>query len=97
MQPTTLLLQPGESRTYALRFSLVGGGPAERDRALVRAGRLVLHGVPGFVLAPEMSGGAKLLVERPEGSSLEIKAVASSDAALLSADVPAPVRKRKRC
>ena len=53
--PTSLILRPGESTTYALRLQLTEGGPAGRDAALLAAGRVAIHGVPGFVLSREMS------------------------------------------
>ena len=93
-EPSTLLLQPGESRTYAIRFTLAAagreaGGPAGRDAALREAGRVVLHGVPGFVLAADMSGegGAKLIVERPT-DAIGVASIESSDPTLLSTGAP---------
>ena len=40
--------------SYALRFTLTAGGAVGRDAALLRSGRVALHGVPGFVLTPDM-------------------------------------------
>ena len=80
--PSSLVLQPGERKEYALRLALADGGPASRDALLLRAGRPVLHGVPGYVLSAELGGaaggaagggnliGARLIVELPPGLGL---------------------------
>ena len=66
--PTSLELSPGERKTYALRLALAPAGPSSRDAALLAAGQPAVHGLPGYVLSPQMSeGGAFLLVELPEG------------------------------
>ena len=83
--PTSLILAPGQSKTYALRFTLTGSGPASRDAALLAAGRVVFHGVPGYVLSREMTG-ARLVLELPTGLSLS--SVNSSAPHLLSTFTP---------
>lgn len=81
--PTSLVLQPGQSRAYAIRLALADAGPQSRDALLLRAGRVVYHAVPGYVLAPDMRGSAapRLLLELPahRGSTLRVLHATSSN------------------
>ena len=65
-KPTSIELQPGETRSFALRFQLAKGGPRTRNAALEAMGSAVLHGVPGFVIPSDLKS-AKLLVKPPAG------------------------------
>ena len=78
--PTSLLLKPGDVKTYALRIALAAGGPRTRDATLLSASRATLHSVPGYVLSPELSD-AKLIVELPTGLTL-VSANSSAPATL---------------
>ena len=70
--PTTLTLQPGEMASYALRLVLSDGGPRQRADDLVALGAPSVHGVPGYVLATDMTT-AKLLVRCFERLLLRVK------------------------
>ena len=87
--PTSLLLKPGETKAYALRFTLASGGPRTRDAALLAAGRATFHAVPGYVLAPQMSD-AKLLLELPAG--LKLVSATSSSTSSLAVGPPTEIR-----
>ena len=45
--PTDIVLQPGASVTYGMRFSAAEAGPRTRDAALAAVGEPVLRSVPG--------------------------------------------------
>lgn len=53
-EPTSLTLHPGESRTIGLRFALT---PGERDieKTLMKNGRPVAVGLPGYVVPTDMA------------------------------------------
>ena len=80
-QPTSLVLQPGESRAYAIRLALADAGPQSRDELLLAAGHVAYHAVPGYVLAPDMrAGGApRLLLELPKGGHMRLVNATSSN------------------
>ena len=81
-QPTSLVLQPGEARAYAIRLALAAAGPKSRDATLLTAGRVVYHALPGYVLAPDMRNAAKLLLELPtlpKGGRLRLLNATSSN------------------
>jgi hypothetical protein len=73
--PTSTVIQPGESVSYSLCFSLppadaaVGVGPRVRDAGIAAAGRAVIVGVPGFVVASDMDSAA-LFVLPPSPATL---------------------------
>ena len=81
LEPTSKVLQPGESMTIAFRLqrapsgadplntNITGPGPRTRNDLLESIGEPVLHAVPGYVLSSEM-GSAKLLVLPPTGSTV---------------------------
>lgn len=48
--PTSRVLQPGQSFTVGVRFSLAKGGVREIDKALVSTGTPVVVGVPGYIV-----------------------------------------------
>ena len=52
--PSSVTIAPGETKSYAIRFTMADGGPRTRNDALLRAGRSALNAVPGYVLSPEM-------------------------------------------
>ncbi len=68
--PTSGTLAAGETRDHAIRLTIAAAGPRTRKYALTKARRSVLHAVPGYVLAPDMTT-AKLFVTPPEGVTLQ--------------------------
>lgn len=93
-EPTSVVLQPGQSVDYALCFSLAPakadpeglGGPRARDAGLEAAGRAVLIGVPGYVVTSDMASAA-LYVRPPDGATLT--SATTDDPAILSVGAPA--------
>jgi hypothetical protein len=89
------VLQPGDSREYALCFSLppaaAGVGPRARDAGTAAAGRATLTGVPGYVVASDMAGSAFLYV-LPGGPGVTVTGVSTDDPAVLAVGAvePAP-------
>ena len=81
LEPTSKVLQPGESLTLAFRLqrapsgvdplntNITGPGPRTRNTLLESMGEPVLHSVPGYVLSSEMRS-AQLLVLPPTGASV---------------------------
>ncbi|WP_165106346.1 DUF5695 domain-containing protein [Limisphaera ngatamarikiensis] len=53
--PTSIMLAPGETRSYGLRF-VPAGDIRDLDAALMRAGRPVAVGVPGYILPMDLEG-----------------------------------------
>lgn len=64
---TSFTLQPGESRTYALRFLLSDSIPAI-DKTLAANHRPVAVGIPGYVLPMDMEGHLFLSYREPVSS-----------------------------
>jgi hypothetical protein len=58
--PTSLLLMPGETKTYGVRFVLTGS-PKDIEKTLVKYRRPVVIGVPGYVLPQDVN--AQLFVK----------------------------------
>ena len=53
--PSTLMLAPGESKTYGLKF-LLSPSIREIEKALAQNGRPVAVGVPGYILPTDLDG-----------------------------------------
>lgn len=81
LEPTSKVLQPGETLTVAFRLqrappgtdpldtNITGPGPRTRNTLLENIGEPVLHAVPGYVLSSEMRS-AQLLVLPPTAAKL---------------------------
>jgi len=85
--PTSLVLAPGESTSFAVHLFPAAKGPRTRDAALAEAGSAVVHAVPGYVVTPEMKT-ATLFVQPPKGAT--VKAVAVTNSGLLTASLKGP-------
>ena len=69
-KPTTKVLKPQETISFALRLQLVGGGgPRNRNKALQAMGEPVIHGVPGYAFSTEMQN-VSLHVMPPKDASV---------------------------
>jgi len=92
--PSSVVIAPGASASYALCFSLPpqaadptgNGGPRARDAGLAAAGRAVLIGVPGTVITNDT--GASMFVLPPAGTTL--LSAATDDPAVMTVGVPLP-------
>ena len=92
VDPTTLLLRPGETSSIALRLQLAEAGPRTRDAALAKMGSAVLRAVPGYVLSPHLPG--TLFVQPPAGASVSTARAdppSGADTATLDATLRAPL------
>lgn len=81
LEPTSKVINPGESITLAFRLqrappgsdpsntNVTGPGPRTRNALLESIGEPVLHGVPGFVLSSEMQS-ARLIILPPAGATV---------------------------
>jgi hypothetical protein len=76
-EPTSGMLAPGETKSYALRFQLAAGGPRTRNALLEMLGEPVIHGVPGYVVSSSMAT-ARLLVLPPTGATIASVTAASA-------------------
>ncbi|TDH28693.1 hypothetical protein EXU57_01035 [Segetibacter sp. 3557_3] len=54
-QPTSIIVKPGETKTYGLRFVLAGP-PAGIEKSLMQHNRPVAVGIPGYVLPQDVNG-----------------------------------------
>ncbi|WP_242693435.1 DUF5695 domain-containing protein [Sabulibacter ruber] len=54
-QPTSVILKPGESRSYGVRFVLAGA-PQNIEKELMQQKRPVAVGIPGYVLPQDVNG-----------------------------------------
>lgn len=88
--PTSVTLGVGESRSYAVRLTMADGGPRTRNAALTKAGKSVLHAVPGYVVSPDMTS-AKLFVLPPKGVTLAT--VTSGSPEVITASITATASK----
>jgi len=68
-EPTSHVLEAGETYSVAVRFILAKDGPRSRDHALARAKKARVQAVPGYVLSTEMDS-AFLIVRPPAGMRL---------------------------
>ena len=68
--PTSVIIQPGQKITSALKFILARGGPRTTMEALNEAGTVALvKAEPGYVLSPDMYS-ARLFIKPPIGTKL---------------------------
>lgn len=77
---------PDDTRKQHANLNLLQG-PRTRDAALAAAGNAVVHGIPGFVVTPEMQT-ATLMVLPPRGTT--VTAVRVTDPTKLEARLDAP-------
>jgi len=92
VDPTTLLLRPGETSSIALRLQLAEAGPRTRDAALAKMGSAVLRAVPGYVLSPHLPG--TLFIQPPAGATVSTARAdppSGADTATLDATLRAPL------
>src|SRR4051812_5687921 len=69
--PTTLILAPGESKTYGVRF-LLSGSIRDIEETLARNGRPVAVGIPGYIVPTDID--ARLFLKYPKGvQSMEVE------------------------
>ncbi|WP_230679976.1 DUF5695 domain-containing protein [Pontibacter rufus] len=54
-QPTSIILKPGETKSYGVRFVL-GGTPENIEEELLQNNRPVAVGIPGYVLPQDVNG-----------------------------------------
>ncbi len=59
-EPTSIVLQSGETRTYGVQF-ILSGKPKDIEATLARNGRPVAVGIPGYVLPQDVN--AKLFLQ----------------------------------
>lgn len=85
--PTAGTLKKGETKTYAIRFTMADAGPRTRNDALLKAGKSVLNPVPGYVIAPDMTS-AKLFVTPPTGG-VTLKSIQVSTPSIMTATITA--------
>ena len=71
--PSSRVLQPGQSLTAGVRFSVARGGVREIDSTIQKTGTPVAVGIPGYIVQRDLP--AQLVVKPPPSSS-----VASIDA-----------------
>ncbi len=63
--PSSRILQPGQSTTFGLRFSVAQRGVRDIDSTIGRTGTPVVMGVPGYILPRDLP--AQLFVKLPGG------------------------------
>jgi hypothetical protein len=81
-EPTTAVLAPGQTATFAVQLLLAPRDPRTRDAGLALAGKAVLRAVPGYVVSPSMTS-ATLYVGCPAGA--KAVSVSVADAKVITA------------
>ena len=78
-KPTSVILRPQQTRTFALRFQLAAEGPRSRNAALEAMRRPIIHSVPGYVIGTDQNN-ATLFIHPPPGVKiLDIFALPAGD------------------
>lgn len=54
-KPTSIILKPGESRSYGVQF-ILSGTPGDIESTLIKNNRPVAVGIPGYVLPQDVNG-----------------------------------------
>lgn len=86
--PTSVVLGPGQSKEYALRFTLAEAGPRTVPATLEKVGVAVLRSVPGYVISVDLP--ASLLVKPPRGAAISSVAAYETDTAVIDVGGAAP-------
>lgn len=66
--PSSRVVDPGQSLTFGLKFSLAGGGVREIDATVQETGTPYARGIPGFITPQDLT--AQLLVNPGSGGNI---------------------------